>query len=963
MRGGSEIEEIVVFGQRSARALALNQERTSQNFTTVLSADLLGQFSGTTVAESLRRAPGIAFEIDPVTGDGANVIVRGLEPDYNQVTLNGVRLGEGTGLGRSPDLSNILTESIASVTVNKTLLPSQDGNGTGALIEIETRSPLDRERRFASLAYEHNERGDGFGHDRLASATLSGVFGEDEDWGASLSVQHRDTSVKRIGHDLNLTFGQYLPEGIDALRDIDPITSFPFEPGVDEAYPTSSRTTSATRDAENITAVGTLQKQFGSHTDLRFDYTFTQVESTFLNQEFSNVVNGAYRLVPITGLNGLDRYAWTTERPASGSFPGVLARNTQSIQYAPNAQNDSTIINLGGETTLDNWQFEYGTGYSSSNVSSRVFTFGVELNRDFWLGDPLTDSDFIPTIVANQQGDLIVSVYSPLTPGVDPGLVFPGYSDSYFAEVNNIDNYSLSTSVNGGVLASTGDESENVRHSLEFSARRNFEPDWFDYLEVGVFAERSETSRNPIEANGERIAYRVPTSTPLSAVGLQFGPGFLESAGIGTSGFDLLTQSSVSDLLPQLGELASSGLLSRETIILPQAEYDGFNREDEFAAYVEAQISIGRLELIGGARLVKVDVESASISSPELTLADGSRDPDFEDRFTQIVRLEASHTDVLPRLLANFRFSDDLVLRAGYFNTVARPQISQLDAGQSANLILLPFFGPNGDQPILILSQGNPDFRPSYTHNFDASIQWFSDDIGILSLSAFYKDIQDPFNFVSFEGGLELDVNELVLPDAPEFNNLPANIYVQVSRPTNSKDDIELWGAELAIERRLNFLPGFWSGFGVYGNFTYSDSSQTVQFDTDSNADGFVELETRVPGSPRYSGTAAITFDRFGFDSSLVYTWQDRRLVRVEDFGLDEFNSEFDSLDFRIAYNGELQERNYTVFFEARDLLRSSDEARVQREIGGVRGTPAYHGVNSQFHGGRNFVVGARVNF
>ena len=291
------------------------------------------------------------------------------------------------------------------------------------------------------------------------------------------------------------------------------------------------------------------------------------------------------------------------------------------------------------------------------------------------------------------------------------------------------------------------------------------------------------------------------------------------------------------------------------------------------------------------------------------------------------------------------------------------PQLSQLDAGQLAILNLVPIFGPNGDQPSLRVFQGNPDLRPSYTHNFDASVQWFTDDIGIISFSVFYKDVQDPFNFENSEGGLELDAGDLVLPDAPEFNDLPDDIFIQVSRPINSEDNIELWGAELAVERRFDFLPSFWGGFGAYGNFTYADSSQTVIFDTDSNPDGFVELETQLPGSPRYSGTAALTYERYGIDSSLVYTWQDRRLVRVEDFGLDEFQSEFDSLDFRIAYNGDLQGRDYTVFFEANDLLRDSDEARVQREVGGVRGAPTYYGVNSQFFGGRNFVLGGRINF
>ena len=92
LRGGSEIEEIVVYGSRSARAQALSQERAADNVSTVLSADLLGQFGGATVSDALRRAPGIAFIPNSETNDGSDVIVRGVSPDLNQIRLNGTRL-------------------------------------------------------------------------------------------------------------------------------------------------------------------------------------------------------------------------------------------------------------------------------------------------------------------------------------------------------------------------------------------------------------------------------------------------------------------------------------------------------------------------------------------------------------------------------------------------------------------------------------------------------------------------------------------------------------------------------------------------------------------------------------------------------------------------------------------------------------------------------------------------------
>src|SRR5690606_19967362 len=208
------VEDVIVYGSRSARANALNLQRTAENSADVISADDLGNFTGTTFSEALRRAPGIAFQRNPVNGDGTNVIVRGLEPDMNAIKLNGLNLPVGNGLGRSADLSNLLADSVSRITINKSLLPSQDSSGTGGLIEIETMSPLDRPDRYMNLLVEGGRTPDDFGSDYLASGTIAGRISDD--FGLSASIQHRRHSTRSIYYDAGsnggrLNFGRYLP--------------------------------------------------------------------------------------------------------------------------------------------------------------------------------------------------------------------------------------------------------------------------------------------------------------------------------------------------------------------------------------------------------------------------------------------------------------------------------------------------------------------------------------------------------------------------------------------------------------------------------------------------------------------------------------------------------------------------------------------------------------------------------
>ena len=960
LRGGSEIEEIVVFGQRSARAQALNLERTADNFTTVISSDHLGQFPGTTISDSLRVAPGVAFEIDPNTGEGRNVIIRGLEPGFNQVTLNGVRLTNDLETTRTSNLSNILTESIESVTINKTLLPSQDGSGTGGLIEIETKSPLDRDRRFAQFSVEGTERGEGFGRDRIYGGTLSGVFGSRDDLGISVSAQFRDQEIKRLGHRPQLRYGEYLPAGVSSQLSIDPTVTFPFENGARQAFPTSSEASSAERSSENLTIGGSIEKQFATHTNLRLDYSRTQVTTTDLNRNL--VVDGidAYFMVPIEELGGEERFAFIAERPADGPFPGVYVNLLQGVSYRPDNEQDTDTLSFRGSTNVDNWSFDYGAGYSRLEGERSNFSFGIALSRDA-LFNPLSASDVDPDTWARRRAGLLVSVYDPVLPGQDNRFIFPSLTQSYFDRINNPALYELSgPTLGNGVLSSNTIRDSNDRLSFNASARYNLDAKWIDYIELGVFREETDFTIgiNPSEVlRGWRA-----NDVMADELGLEFGPGILDLVGLGVDGFDLITESSAISLLNNLDDLTAAGLLTPADAPLASGESDEETSEIETAAYLEAKMNWGDFEVIGGARLVSVDVDTKFVTEPSGFDENGAPIASLED-FIGIIRASESQTDILPRILVNYRPSEDLIFRAGYFTSVNRPQIRALNRGQVPRLILVPIFGPNSDQPLLTVSQGNPNLKPSYTDNWDASAEYYTDNVGAIKLSVFYKEIEDSFTLISTEGGLELAPDALVLPPAPEFQNLPDNLFVQVSQPVNNPERIDLWGAELSIERWFTKLPGVFGGLGVFGNIAYADSSQTFRIGTTTNEEGFVEVDRPLPGAPEYTGTAAITYSKYGIDGSLTYSWQDRRLISIQDFGLDEYNGEFETLDLRVAYNGTFGDREYWVFFEGRDLLRSEDEATTTREAGGVNGTPTYYGLDDRYFGGRSFTLGASFTF
>ena len=957
LSGSGEFEEIVVFGQRSARAISLNRERTADNVSSVLSADLLGNFGGSTISDALRRAPGIAFEPDLETGDGAKVIVRGLGPDLNQVLINGIRVPDGTGIGRSPDLGGVLTESVESVTVSKTLLPNQDTNGAGGLVEIETKSPLDRPRRFANVGVELTDRGGEFGEDMQATATIAGTFGSDEDLGVSASLQFREQDVRQLSYRTTLQIGQYLPNGISAEAQIDPRTQFPFEPGVNLAYPSFVGNSSDEYQRENLSLTLSAEKQFAEHTNIRIDHTQSALSGSSLRREQSSaaLING-YVLQPIDELGGEERYAWITEGAgAAFGLSGLYLSDGQIVVYTPAFDRDTGVSSLRGETVIGNWRFKYGAGYAegSNRTPEQVtMTIGQSFASVLTPADP---NELLPIARDNTINGNIVSPFVPVPPNFDPGFITPAYSQQRLDRLANLDSYVMN--IPGNLSGSAG---SNSRETYNASAQYEFDSGILQYVEAGILYESAEFKTKSLR---ETIQFSSGSSGRLGDYGLELGPGLFNEAGISTSGFDVLTASSIDTFASNIALLGNAGLLATTNIPINETNGKTGTTEDETASYIQGKFNFGRVQVIGGARLSHVSFGSDFLSRPSLTLADGTRVPDFASQFGQLVTSQASFTDLLPRVTLNYRHSDEMILRFGFYTSIARPRIQQLSTTTTPSLDLRPDYGDQNDQPRLLLRRGNPELEPAYTDNFDLSFEYYSEKIGVFKIGGFYKEIRNLFETVRTEGGQDLLPEQLSLPDAPEFNDLPGNLLVSVSQPINDENKARIWGVETAFEHQFIGLPGAWNGLGTYANYTYTDSSRVQRVPSTFAENGsFFEIDDApFSGSPKRSGTIAVTYNKYGFDGILAYTFQDRRLSLFDSFGLTKYDDEIDSLDIRIEYLIDASAGKYKLYFEGSDIMKGNNEPSITGSIG--EGQLRYEGVRGRYFGGRSFVFGVAATF
>src|SRR3546814_4484476 len=123
----------------------------------IFSAEDIGKFPDTNLAESLQRITG--GSIDLQNGEGSLVTVRGFGPEFNLVTWNGRQMptaliGDGGSApsSRSFDFANLASEGIAAVEVYKSGRATVESGGIGSTINIRTPRPLDKPGLRGSLA-------------------------------------------------------------------------------------------------------------------------------------------------------------------------------------------------------------------------------------------------------------------------------------------------------------------------------------------------------------------------------------------------------------------------------------------------------------------------------------------------------------------------------------------------------------------------------------------------------------------------------------------------------------------------------------------------------------------------------------------------------------------------------------------------------------------------------------------
>ncbi|MBB1433359.1 TonB-dependent receptor [Pseudoalteromonas sp. SG43-6] len=330
------IDNIIVYGQSAGQAGAINRQKNATNLKSVVSADSIGQFPDQNAAEALQRLPGIFIARDQ--GEGRFVGIRGIDPNLNNVTVNGLNVPSPEAGVRSVAMDVLPSELIQSLEVSKTVTPDMDASAIGGSIEVKSLSAFDK----AGESYSFTAQGSYNELESKTSPKLSGSYTNvyELDGGLDLGVATAISWFKRDFGSRNMeTDGGWSEFDVEDAATGDKVSLF----GAEEI---EQRQYQITR--ERLGAALNLDLHSGA------------TDKYYLRTLYSDFSDDEYRQ--------RNEYKFSDGKLLDSNESGANFSGAEMDRDTKDRYEEQSILSLvlGGENQLDNWFVEYNVGYSKS---------------------------------------------------------------------------------------------------------------------------------------------------------------------------------------------------------------------------------------------------------------------------------------------------------------------------------------------------------------------------------------------------------------------------------------------------------------------------------------------------------------------------------------------------------------------------------------------------------------------
>ena len=877
-----KLETFKVTGEREGNAAMITEKKNADNVKDVISMDSFGYLPNMSAGEVVMRLPGVAGS---PTDEGLayRFNMRGMDPTLNNVTVDGASMTT-LGTNRSFELQSITGTMFDALELIKGHTPDKGADSLGGTVNFKTRSTFSmREDRRTTYNFST----------RMAPSFLEQT---------PLRSQHRAHPVLNIAHQqvfsvfggsrnlgvsANLFYSENAVGGFAMILDRTNIADAP-APIWD--YQTWDNINNRKQMSLNLKADYKLSEyakfSIGVTGNDNFERmrrrvtvrAFTGNATTLPTATATGVVAGAFDdnitvVRPITTVAG-----WGTPVSTAANAANIDVTMDGPLNYYVRMRR----LDTSAEYNRGNLLIEYGGSIATTHLNNGNGKGGTMNMRLF---DPARQTPGGPWVFGG-AGWIIDTSKSQL---------HPEFRQNGGPDFTNPANY-RPRNTDGLVQARNQNDQQlkqariDVRYKLPFIAAPT-------NLKTGLHWRELRME----EWGKDRHRWSYAPGGPA----LPHDPNYVSYDRIKTGRAIPVWQS---HMFTTDGRPNDPALWVEDIYYNESQKYVGDRglNEEITATYLMAQGRLGRegflarAGYLGGVRWETTEtnargyVRSRVLSTAAQQLADpiGSATRDYAGNFRTN---PGKYTKGFPSVHGFYDITPDLKVRTSYSTSYGRPPIANLLPGETPN------------ETTQTVTANNPGLGPYTATNWDATLEYYFEPVGSLTIGWFHKDIKD---FI-----ITADVGTI----SDGLDNGYNGQYAGWTERTNiNGGDAVAQGIEFAYQQQFTFLPGMLKGLSASFNYT--------RIMTHGLRDGTRYLTSReVTGFIPHAANAALSW-RFGkYSTRLLYNMTGEHITtfNATNPALNQYRFSMKTLNVGFGYQYK-PSVNFT--FDASNILNEPQE-------------------------------------
>jgi TonB-dependent receptor len=855
-----KLEAFTVTGEREGNAAMITEKRNADNVKDIIAMDSFGYLPNMSAGEVVMRLPGVAGS---PTDEGLayRFNMRGMDPTLNNVTVDGASMTT-LGNNRSFELQSITGTMFDALELIKGHTPDKGADSLGGTINFKTRSTFSmREKRRTTYNF---------------SARWAPPFLEQTPMRSQhrahpiLNVTHQEVfdvfgDTKNLGVSLNAFFSENAVGGFASILDFTNIANGP-APVWD--YQTWDNINNRKQMSLNLKADYKLSQFAKASIGLTGNDNFERMRRRVTVRAFT----GGNTTVPNATNTGVVAGAFDDKITVVRPITTVAGQGTPASSSGNAANIDVTMdgpLNYYVRMRRLDTSAEYNRGPLLLEYSGSIAT--THLNNGNGRGGTLNmriidPSRMVPggPLVFGGAGWILDRTHSDVHPEfrqnggpdfTDPNNYRPRPTDGLVQQRNQNDQQLRQFRL-------------DARYTLPISAPTNFKTGfhWRELRMEEWGKDRHRWSYSPtapaLPADPTYVSYdRIKTGRAIPV---------WQSHMFTTDGRPNNPSDWIEDIYynEQQKYTATRGLNEKVPAYYFMAQ--GRLARDGF---------FSRTGYLGGVRFEKAEtmawgwVRARRLSTTAEQLADpiGSATRDYADNY----RVNpGKYEKKFPSVHAFHDITKDLKVRLSYSTSYGRPPISNLLPGETPN------------ENTLTVTANNPGLQPYTAKNWDATIEYYFEPVGSLTVGFFHKDIRD---FI-----ITSDVGTI----ADGLDNGYGGDYSGWTLRTNiNGGDAVAQGWEFAYQQQFTFLPGLLKGLGASFNYTW--------INTHGTRDGTRYLTRReVVNFIPHAANARLSWRHRKFTSQILYNFTGEHITtfNVNNPALNQYRFSMKTVNVGVGY-------------------------------------------------------------